>query len=150
MQPKGEKVKRKIRNNDHKMVTDWKKRKKFMLDMKDKKWELGKSGLKCSLFYNVKAHLTRICCLQLKLNPIELPFESVLGACIYHFTSHLWWIRWPTVTNTTKSTSSMFVMVVFFTYSKNTSTRSYQNLFFFSFFLSNVAANACKSYMYTW
>ncbi|KVI04941.1 hypothetical protein Ccrd_016731 [Cynara cardunculus var. scolymus] len=42
----------------------------------------------CSAFNNIKPHLTRICCLQLHLDSVQLSLEPVLGARVNHLAPH--------------------------------------------------------------
>ena len=46
-------------------------------------------------FKHIKIHLSRISCLQLNLNPIELPLEPIFGASINHLAPYPWNIRTP-------------------------------------------------------
>ena len=81
----------------------WKKGKKKnahrMLLLGRAKHQMGEMT-KCLPFYNVKAHFTTICCSQLDLivNQIQVPLESIHRCSIDHLTSHFWCIKvtWKT------------------------------------------------------
>lgn len=44
--------------------------------------------LESSPFNDVQAHLAWVRCLQLHLNPVQLPPEPVFRACVKHLTPH--------------------------------------------------------------
>lgn len=46
-------------------------------------------------FENIQPHLSWVSCLQLNLNSIQFPLESILGTSIDHFASNLRSIRGP-------------------------------------------------------
>lgn len=48
---------------------------------------------------DVKAHLSRVCCLQFNLDAVQLPLEPILRAGIKHLASHSRGIRGPSKTN---------------------------------------------------
>lgn len=49
----------------------------------------------CTASDNIKTHFGRICSLQLYLNAIQFPLESILRTCIKHLTPHPRCVRRP-------------------------------------------------------